>query len=588
MPPDYAKLKQPWQTYLLRLAILPIHVPRTFALTDGDTGSGHLVTWTPVPRMGPNRTCDIGEQLIIYGGDSYVRGGGAATGHTWKIYRYPTGISSDDNYVTNRNLNATDVTATMGTVLDAGKTLQFAPTISGTYAIELHLAGAVEGNGVTAPLGFGVRWVKVPASGAVDLDGVVQLDGPNGSLDEAGVSLRFNYGHPDNVGTGRQSFEPWQRMVAHKRQYYLDPADGLIKEYTFEPSSTFPHSYYANEVLFSGVVEDSSVAETALTHGVDYVLGGAQRILERLQAPLATVSVLGISQTIPTLFFDEAFYQAVIAPEVVEIGASLWLHRVSAMTFSDPALHLLTRHTNFCDWWDLALWQVDTDTFPTVNVREGDLLGWLRQHEGSRFGVMWSDRKSNFFIGPDLNLRGPDYWASAGALNPVIKLDADLYHVISVTRHPPRVGQVVLHTEDVAEALALSEQVKIDEDEVQLVRRLSREAVHPATATLGRRSVQQSVVAFSQAKLDTLAQRFYKAENAEFEVEVEILALPGLDLGQCVELEFNPASNEASMEWHAGGLGTKPFYVAGYQNQVRADGTVLTTRYRLKQITDPP
>lgn len=597
--PNYTHLKSTHRDFQLWFAKGPVHEPLVYKLTDEDTGRGHLIgsmDYTPVPVLGPPlRIVALGDTLNIYGGDSYVRGGGAAEGHSWGVYRYDG--ESDHSYLARRG-------GSMGSgfsVIDDGLTLQFTPTTAagyteGIYAIELHLTGATEGNGLTAPLGFGVRFVYVIPKDADGIytspvDGIVALS-LNGGLDQMGWQSQFRYAFPDDVSDvltqARQQFIDNQRFACRYETYY----DGV--QYTWEPDHDFPLGYYSNEILLSGYIDSRTIQQSTNAQEVTFNVAGAQRILGLLKIPTLPKAVPskvqgeeGEVEQIPTDYIDEKWYDLLLAPIIPDLPDISWIHRHIGMRFSDPLYHFYTRHTNFCDFHDFRLWQQDEDVIEEVMQQEGSAAQWTRQVAEARMGVVWTDRKSKFYIGPDLNLRGADYWASApGVTTAVIDLDEDLYNGISVQMVQPQIGQVMLRSVDgvkVLSAMIQSRFGKAETDIQQFIRHM-RKAIYPAEPGQGARLEKQSIIFFEQPMLDILAERLFKKVNAQYMINLSCALLPGLDIGQSVLLKFYPRSAERYANW----LDGKLFYVIGYTMNIKVDGSDWITSYVLAEITDDP
>ncbi len=598
-PENYTTLRSVDKDFQLWFAKGPIHVPHVYKLTDGDDGNGHLVTaYQPVPVLGPPlRLVALGDTLNIYGGDSYIHGGAAASGHTWGVYHY--NAATDNEYIANRGSSM----SSGFTTIDGGKTLVFTPTTAagyteGIYAIELHLTGATEGNGITAPLGFGVRFVYVVPKDAdgiyrSPLEGVVSTQ-VTGGFDKMGWEALCKYALPDDImeslSLAVTPFDLNQRIVARYETYY----DGVT--WTWEPDNDFPLGYYSPEIFFSGYLASKTFGENTTDSTFDFTVRGAQHILDLLQIPTLPKQIpkkiqgeAGEQEQLPTMFISEQWYDLLLVPVFTEApDLPRWIHRHEDMVFSDPLYHFLTRHTNFCDFHDFRLWQADTDKIEDVIQQEGGTLAWVNQVNTARMGVQWSDRKSKFYVGPDLNLRGADYWASApGIASAVIDLDASLYTNVSIQYKIPTTGQVELNTVDgvkVLEQLVQSKFGKAPADLQQFMRNMRR-ATYPPVATNGQRIQKQSVVFYDQEILEVLAKRLYKKENMQFpSVNVTVPLLPGLDLGQSVRLLFNPRSQEPNVKWANG----KMFYVVGYSMTPAINGTDWTTVYTLTEITDNP
>lgn len=577
MPADLAILKRRYRSFRAALASGPSHVTRTFPLTGAESGNVLSPSFFPVARMGPPlRACTVGDTVRYYGGNSYVRGGGAASGHTWKVYNFNSSLT-DGAYLTDRGTLVTTVAAT---------TLDFVPASPGTYAVELHLSGALEGDGVTAPLGFGVRFLKVFAAGGYDLEGIPELGGPNGSLDDGGVTLDLSYRRPDNL-SGRQIVNHLMRVVVNKTLLYSNSDSAPYEAYTWEPDGGLTLGYYSPEVLFSGLIDGSTLREDARTHEISYRISGAQLPLALARVPLQQMVATseGDPRTIwvPPTFYDEALWTLIMATDPDEIPG--WTHMITNLKASDPILHLLQRHTNLLDWFDLALDQRDTDVIGSTEATAGSVGDWLRAVQAGRFGRVWTDRKSVIYCGPD-----DDLIANAFKPAAVIALDGGLYHSIRVAHPQPAVGQVYVETADTLKADSTNVKVAPGSDLeagiIQKVRPYTLTSQYPATAGSGRRATYQAARYNDQTALDSLAQRLYARDNANFpEIELEMGMFPHLDLGQPLTIELDPYTQEGWAEWHAAGVGVLRAYVAGYTNTLDPAGRRWKTKLRLREAT---
>lgn len=576
MPVDLAVLRRPRQTFEADVAVGPIHVPKTFHLGSpdtADTGTGHTVDFRPIPRLGPPlRKGTVGVPMIWYGGNSYLRGGGPATGHIWRVYPYTA--SSDHGYLAGRGAEIT----TGKTLLDEGATLQWTPPAEGTYAIELHFPGVTEGDNVDGPLRFGVRFVVV---GAPTLQIVGDVNGPSGTLDQGGISTSFRY-HGGTV------LDHMQRAVLTKKLFYGTNL-GPFEEYTWEPRGDFPPGYYAEEVTHSGFVQSIAVTEDARTHGIDVTLAGADAALQLLQIPNIILTVTDPEPGDPTTvrvtptFFDQTLWELVQSAVAEEIETATWVHLVAGLRASDVYYHLLSDHSNFADFCDVAPYQEATDTIDSVETPVGSFWDALRAYEGGRFGRVYTDRKSICYIGPDTDLR-PDIFRPA----PVIALDGTLYRSISVTRQEPSVGQIVVQSADTlkastVEVIKVSAGSELEAAAVQKVAAEALEAAYPAIPNAGAVREYPSARFFVQGDLDALAQLLHARDNAEFPViELEMGLFPHLELNQPVTLELDPRTGEPTVDWSAGGRGILSAYVTGYTNswnvKTRHWQTTLTVR----------
>lgn len=571
MAANLTLLKKPVRDYLVALATGPSHVTRTFPLTGAESGNVLSPSFFPVARMGPPlRACTVGDTVRYYGGDSYVRGGGAASGHTWEVYEFNSSLT-DGDYLTDRGALVTTF---------IGVTFDFTPASPGTYSVELELTGQLVGDGVTSPYGKGVRFLKVFAAGGYDLEGIPELNGPNGSLDDGGVTLDLAYRRPDNL-SGRQIVNHLMRVVVNKRLFYGDSAG--MTEYTWEPGDDL----YSPEVLFSGLIDGSTLREDARTHEISYRLAGAQLPLALAQVPLKQMTATNEGDPrqvfVPPSFYDTALW--LLIQGVVDATAG-WMHTVTNLTASDPILHLLQRHTNLCDWFDLVLYQSETDGIASTEVSAGSVGDAMRAIQSGRFGRVTTDRRGLIYCRPDDDLVPNAYRGS-----PVIPLDGALIRSYRVSHPQPAVGQVYVETADTIKADEAQVQVGWDNPTltnaiIQKVRAYTLYSAYPDPAAIGARRTYQAARYNDQAALDALAQRLYARDNAAFpEIELEMGMFPHLDLGQPVTIELVPRTEEEWAKWYAGEREVLRAYVTGYTNTLDPAGRRWVTTLRLREST---
>jgi hypothetical protein len=572
MAADLVVLKRPRKSFTVAMATGPSHVPRTFALTGAETGNVLVPSFFPVARMGPPlRVCTVGDTVRYYGGDSYIRGSGAASGHTWKVYNFNTSLT-DGAYLTDRGSPVTTF---------VGVTFDFTPASPGTYSVELELTGQLVGDGVTSPYGKGVRFLKVFAAGGYDLEGIPELNGPNGSLDDGGVTLDLSYRMPDNLN-GRQIVNHLMRVCVNMDLWHAT-ASGVFERYNWQPGDLY------NEVLFSGLIDGSTIREDARTHEIAYRLAGAQLPLTLLQVPTLYVSGVHDGEPyntyVPPSFYDEALW--LLVRGVVDTTDPGWTHVITNLKASDPLLHIIERHTNLATFFDLVLDQSATDVVSTTEASAGSVGDWARAMQSGRFGRVTTNRWSQVFCGPD-----DDFKPNAFRPSPYINIDGDLYRSIRVNHPQPAVGQVYVETADTLKADAANWKVAPDDPingEIrQAVRAYTLTSQYPATPEPGRRMTYQAARFNDQTALNALAQRLYARDNARFpEIELEMGMFPHLDLGQPVTIELDPWTEEGWAEWNSGGSGVLRCYVTGYSNTLDPAGRRWKTTLRLREATAP-
>lgn len=582
MPPDLAKLQAVQRNYEVRMALLPVHDAKTYAVPQDTPRTELISTFPPMGRIDSDRMGEVGEGLIFNGQNSYVRGGGAATGHDWKIYHY--NAMTDDNYLTNRGAEVT----TGKTLLAGGTALQWVPVDPGMYAIELHLNGDIVGDGQTAPLGFSVRFINVFAPSGYDLDGTPRSS-IRASMAEGGASASFRYLQPNQVSTGRQSVEPLQRIVIRRREYWWNGS--AFEEYTWDGAAADP-TFAANEVAFRGVINGETIQEALTGRGLDFSAAGIQLIASRLRMPVRDLGSFAADsglpanlpmEDIPPAFVDEDFFQAAFAGSLGP-NAPPWIYRIAGMRNSDPLWWIIKRFTNLNDYWDVFLWYATVgseDRVVSMGTQAGNVWDWWRKIEQDRIGHLYSDRKGNIFGGPDHNIRGDEHWAVN--MTPVITFGPDFYRRIDAPRQVPQVGLVVVRSANSVEIL--SEAIKVGPGAADLqkfVNNMYRGQAVSATAS-GQKVRYEAKAFYSQERVNVIAARLLARDNGEYpSIRVVCPMLGGIDLNQTVAVILDPDTDEPSATWPSPG---KLFLVDAYDHEYDTLFGHWQTVLTLREIT---
>ncbi len=588
--------RKPLKRFRVDVAYSAVHHPVSFDLTDGDDGHGHVVETDAVviPRLGPDRACLKGETLRFYSGDSAVRGGGAATGPTWAAYYLGTDTPHDNEFG-----GTEEPGAVVSPHPDGGgnpATMAFTPTQAGHYRIELGLDGMPTGDGITAPYGKMCKYVRV-----FDTD----IDGKQAEWDGLGVATISLNGSLENGGytgslsikRGRGIAAPYpvanQRVILHVKTWYSGGGGDPWAEYTWNPGhGTTDYVWYSPNIFFEGLIRGEGVVENHLTGDVSFSLVGVRAALDQLSFPLVPreISIKGLgAPDVPgtgfqdfagTSFMDQSSYDLLISKVPAKAQAFFWVHRIPDMKFSDPVIHLLTRHTNFATFFDLNIWQNDTDSLLYADMSETSVMGWIKKLETERFGVVFSDAKGVLAIGPEPDLRGPDYWASIA--DPDIVVDGTLYRDIHVQRSIEKVSQVVLVSIDQAEILPTAFRSDAGDDLLRLIQRKQHTATWPSNRATGVRFEKFGVPIYGRSELATVARRLHKRLNKEYPaVQMNFQMLTGLDLLQNVGVTFAPRRGMPD-----GGWTEKLTHVTGIQHQINVSGLQWATSVTVAETVD--
>lgn len=600
MPPaDLAKFRRAGRRFRLYFAILPVHVPKVYSLTDGDDGRGHIVSsnWC-IPRMGPDRIGLPGVSQLWYAGNSFIRGGGGASGFQWKAFYYPPAQFPVDDAI--GSSGGTDVTgSTIIAVPPEGvgnpATMKFTPTQIGTYRIELRTneMPADDGDYHYQPVRRGMRWVKTFQYDAAkdhilgrDLAGVTEIQGPTGGVQQGGHSMTITYRRPDNVGT-RQTISPMQRIVVMQRHWWLNPTTNTWDEYTWTPDHgliTDPAgaNFYAPQTLFEGLVRGSSIFENVADRSVTFTIDTPQVALGLLNHPTITKEIEGLPADFPTVYIDQAFYEDLLAEEK-DLSTFAWIHQIPAMEYSDPLIHQLDRHSTFPRWFDYNQWQQAGDQVQFMEAGEGDMFSWIRAQEQARFGIVVGGYKGELNVGPNPNLRGPDHWATR--TQPDVTLDPSIWRQVNFQAVPEDVGQVVLTTLDAKKLLPALLQPTPAEDELQMVKRYQYVGMWPSTRGPGRVSRHSAVPIFSRSETVTMARRVWRMENAKYPSGTVLvqLATAGMDLLQTMGIQLPTKTQETDFLWTPN---AKVFLVVGINHAIKADHSGWDITYTLSELTD--
>lgn len=581
--------KRPAKRFKINIAFSAIHVPKTFDFTDGDLGEGHVVdpATVVIPRMGPDRACLKGEAVRFYGADSALRGGGGATITGWRAYWLGTATPTDSDIGTGTDKTGTDVVTPSPDGGGNPATMTFTPTLAGHYRIEMDVAELPDGDGIDSPLPYMCKYVRVfnTASGKQsewDAEGVGTINA-SGSMENGGWTATLSYKRGD--GAAGEYPQHNQRIIFQVRTSFARPPTDDWEEYTWNPGhGTVEDIWYSPTIFLEGLVRGDSVVEDYLNHEVSFQVVGIRVVLDQLLFPRAPKVVPpGFLEETATAFMDLPMYDAFMAKAT---GAQryMWVHRIAGMSYSDPVIHILQRHTNYCTFWDVNIWQNDTDGIPYLELTEKSIFAWIKKSEAERFGVVFTDAKGVLSIGPDPDLRGPDYWASAGS-NADFVVDGDMYRDIHIQESVSNVGQVSLTSVDAKTLVPtlLQPTAGTDPQIAQLIQRKQYRALWPNSwKRLGELVEIFGVPITDRSTLATIARRLFKKLNKRYpSIQTTYQMLTGIDLMQNIGIEFDPRGNFPDGGWS--GLLS---YVTGVQMTINPNGLSWSTTLTTSEVVD--
>jgi hypothetical protein len=530
---DYAQYIKPRQEHRLRFALLPIYRPVVSVAHDGDDGGGHEVTFYPIPLMGPNRIATVGSSIDFHGEESYERGAGGfggASGQNWRIYGPGIDELTDPEEIGS------------GTLVASSSAVAFSwtPSVSGTYRIELRLNGS---NDETC----GARFVRVFDDLAVsDLSHIVEPITGSFDVETGGYQLTVTY-RPQN---GASVVKPWQRIVLNIHSYYGE--SGIVTfadQHDFDSTVIPPGS---DTVQFDGMVMENGVQEDRETETVTFKLWSPGFFLKKLPLrgyPHTVQQAVGdgTTFTVPVdypLFFGDPD-QSITVPEVPvppgspvgtvpapgtinvidfirQSDVDIPIHEIHDMVVTDALIHVMQRHTNFCQWFDFMLDQdLATNQFPVV-FQIAAVWDQLKEFQDKRMQNLYSDRKGTLHAQKDPRFQD-DAWWTATPPPTQMTFSRDNIENIEIVENPYRVAQVKM--------------VGIDGSMVPYF------AQYPDTPEfVGDIITRSALLVHSVEELNTLAARLWTVWNQPYDVKIKAMGIArGLDLNDVVDIDYEDA-----------------------------------------------
>jgi hypothetical protein len=496
---DAGQLIKARQLFQLRMAVLPQYHPQTGTSHDGDDGEGHEVDFWAVPLMGPNRIGTVGVEMEFYGGVSYKHiGDGDASGHSWKVY----GSSVEE-------LGSGPVVAS-GT----GTTFTWTPESSGTYRIELQVS-----NRKSDRTTDGARYVRVFASEwESDLVKELSISG-SFSQESGGYELTVQCKPLDNVGV--TSFTDWARIVIEIRTFYANSGLSTDDEYNYHSDELVTTGNPPSRtVMFNGLLLSDTLEEDPITETITFKMVSPCYALQKL--PLlgyygtVTADTDSGSYTLPVeyplMFGDPG--SSIPMPDGDSVNVVEYIreaiddfpvHEVDDLTFTDPIYHLLQRHTNYMQWWDVYLEQSGEPALYPYSMGEGNVWAQLKKFQDSRMGVLFCSAKGVLYFSRDIAFQD-DAWWDSNVPTVVMTMDRDSIMEIQVQHEPYHVAQVQLTGMDRSNRPYFS-----------------RFPTHPDT--IGEIQKISGLIPFNQHSIDTWAGRLYKLRNEPDQLTVRTVGI---------------------------------------------------------------
>jgi hypothetical protein len=195
--------------------------------------------WRPVVRMGPNRVGVRGSAIQFYGGDSYLRGGGAASGHSWDFGDGATG---------------------------SGATVSHSYSAPGLYQVSLTVN---DGAGQT---NTGYRWVRVYPDWHHAYDGVAEVKSLGGSLSQGGWQCQLKVTGDTSTISDRMG------VILYAKDYWSVDKQGNSVADTV---GLYPERYDPG-IVMTGYVVGDTIQVDANTHSVTFEVRTPEVLLQEV------------------------------------------------------------------------------------------------------------------------------------------------------------------------------------------------------------------------------------------------------------------------------------------------------------------
>ncbi len=448
------------------------------------------VEWAPVPIIGPHRICYVGS-VLHFAAESYTRWGKTVTdaggSHQWWFER---GEDEGDD----ESLPAADSTSSTPTHLYS---------TAGLYRVIYKCTCEYpEGSG-RSYTSWAYRWVRVLSLTEADNFAIcpaVKVNDLAGSLEQGGWSAELDISY----SMASSAIDDYAGVMIYSRDSF--GTTSTVTETRVDPNQ---------------VQDDAGL--TTLFFG--YIVAGSIR-----QNP-QTASVSFQART-PEYFLQD---QMMLNHDYWDIPTKGSGYCLTKLTVPDVVRHLLvdknrTTHqstnSNFSDWHDVWIYQVDAATYPNqqnvvyrLTVNEGMMWAGIQDICNNDYLKPYCDRLGRLHISPDLTCRWRTWWTSVGTtkwgLRPLMTFDDDLLTSIDVDQTPPdKVALVKLNA-----TTSKDKQLEAQSDSV---------------FDMGAWEIVNGLLTDNKTYLKSLAEAMLRRDNARFTVRCSTLMNHVVDIGDLV------------------------------------------------------
>ena len=236
-------LKSSYQNFEIFYAIFPEFHPTLVTRDPLNYKYHEQLVFGPIVRMGFDRIGFINQPLSFYGGDSYIRGGAAATGHTWNV-------------------------SSGGTISGSGTNVTVTFSQAALYTIHLTVTDPTTGNTAT-----GTRYIRIYNSLQDNQNTLM-------SVGKLSFSLQSGWSGSLTLVNTNGAVHSQQRIVVGYKSYY-QATDGTKTQHNVYPGTG---SNYDVTTIACGYVKQNSVKEDWQTHTTTFDFVGVESVLDRCAA----------------------------------------------------------------------------------------------------------------------------------------------------------------------------------------------------------------------------------------------------------------------------------------------------------------
>jgi hypothetical protein len=459
------------------------------------------------------------------GNVSYQHGGGVrdATGHQWKVY------------------DSTSETLGSGTLVASGSggIFTWTPDSDGIYRIELRTSHR-KSDGSTD----GARFIRVfEGPYDSDLSKSIRISG-SFSQDSGGYELTVTYKPLDPGGT--TTFTDWARIAIEVRGFYANSDPTFDDEYNYHSDELWnTGNPSSNTIFFNGLLLEDSISEDPTSETVTFKMVSPGYALQKMPmtgyygtvTAETDVGSYSLPVEYPLMFGDPD--RDIPMPDGSTVNVVEYIrqaddtfpvHEVSGMNYTDPIYHVMQRHTNYMQWWDVYLEQaVEEPTLYPYSTSEGNVWGQLRKLQDSRLGVLYCSNKGLLYFSRDIAFQDDAWWESETPPAVVMTMTRDNIIDIQTKHNPYRVAQVQLTGMDISNKPYFSRHPNVPD-------------------TVGEIVKMSGLIAFSQDKIAHWAARMYGFKNQPDEVTLTALGLNRvLEIQHVVGIDYTDRANIRSL-----------------------------------------